>query len=99
MKNTSESGLKISIVYYTGTELGDEGVPYLAIFRTIQGTYFIGMAMVSRNLDTGELEWVTYSEESARPYAYIDIPYDAILKSNFCESLRQELHKVFIELL
>jgi hypothetical protein len=96
MKSTSESGLKISIVYYTGTELGDEGVPYLAIFRTIQGTYFMGMAMVVRNLDTNELEWVTYNDESARPYAYIDIPYDIILHSNFCETIRQELKKVFV---
>ena len=97
MQSTSESGLKIDLVYCKGEEIGDEGVPYLGIFRTIYGKYFLGLATVVRNLQSGELEWSTFNEEAAYPYAYFDIPYGDILSPGYCAALRAELRKSFIE--
>lgn len=97
MQSTLESGLKIDLVYCKGGEIGEEGVPYLGIFRTIHGKYFLGIATVVRDLQTGELDWSTFNEEAAYPYAYFDIPYGDILSPGYCAALRAELRKSFIE--
>jgi len=97
MQSTSENGVKIDLIYCKGNEIGEEGVPYLGIFRTIHGAYFLGLATVVRDLQSGELDWSTFNEEAAYPYAYFDIPYELILQPGYCEELRSQLRKSFIE--
>lgn len=85
----------IKVIYcYSNGKVGQEGLPYICIFRNrVNGEFFLGIAATV--WVGSKYQWQSFDDVPSYPYAYLEIDTAAITSPDFIAAVAKDFEISF----